>query len=106
MKGPLPGRYYGPSWLAPNSGFTPSVAASVFGCNGAGSRDAAAQLDGSGPLGPISIDTPMPSITRPRLNQQTVPAPDCPIATWVSKHPLLAIGAAVALYFGISGGRK
>jgi hypothetical protein len=106
MKGQLPGRYYGPSWLAPNSGFVPSVAASVVTGNGADDPNASAQLDGSGSLGPISIVTPMPSVMRPRLDQQTVPAPCPSIASWVSSHPLLAVGAAVLLYLGISGGRK
>ncbi len=106
MKGPLPGRYYGPSWLAPNSGFVPTVQTSVLGSNGAASGDAGAVLDGAGPVGAISIATPMPSVMAPRSNQQTVTVPDCPIATWVSKNPLLAVGAAALLYFGISGGRK
>lgn len=106
MKGPLPGRYYGAAWLAPNSGYVPSVGMSIMTGNGAGDSSSAAVLDGSGPMGPISIATPMPSVTYPRQDQQTVPAPPCPIASWVSRNPLLAVGAAVLLYFGMSGRRK
>lgn len=104
MKGNLPGRYYGPGWLAPNSG-TISVGGAIGTGNGAFDRSPAATLDSPGQLGPMTIATPMPSITAPRENQQTIPN-GCPIAAWVSRNPLLAIGAAALVYLGLSRGKR
>lgn len=104
MNGPLPGRYYGSAWLAPNSGFVPSVSASMLAH---GEVPAAATLDSGGALAPITLTNPLPSVVYPReiAGQETIP-PTCPVAEWVSNHPVLAIGAAVLLYLGIAGGRK
>lgn len=105
MKGNLPGRYYGPGWLAPNSG-TVSVGGAIGTGNGGYDGPAAATLDSPGPLGPMTIQTPMPSVLAPRADQQTIPDVPCPIAVWVSRNPLLAIGAAALVYWGVSRGKR
>jgi hypothetical protein len=100
--GALPGRYYGASWLAPNSGGAPSVAGSLLTGNGAGDGSPAGSLDGSGSIGPATLTNPLPSITAPRANQFTAAEP-CTIASWVSRNPVLAIGTAVLVYFAARG---
>ncbi len=96
MKGNLPGRYYGPEWLAPNSG-TISVGGAIGSGNGAYDPSPAATLDSPGQLGPMTLTTALPSITAPRSNQDTVPVL-CPLSEWVARNPLSAIGLAASLY--------
>jgi hypothetical protein len=103
MTGDLPGRYYGSDWLAPNSGYA-TVASSISTGNGNQEGDAAATADGAGTLGPISLTNPLPSVVAPRQAQQTVPA--CGVAAWVSGNPVLAVGAAVFVFFVFRGGRQ
>ena len=110
MKGPLPGRYYGAAWLAPNSGAAFGVESSMFDPTGDEAENAAANLDAvqaGQPLGPVTLTTPMPSVLQPRANQVT---PDqvspCALSQWVTKNPLLAVGGAVALYFLLKGDKR
>lgn len=104
MKGPLPGRYYGPGWLAPNSGVV-SVQSATYSGNGASDLPPAGTLSSPGALGPMTITTPMPSIMAPRSDQQTVPVPSCGIGEWVGKNPLLAIGVVGLVYLGFRGAK-
>ena len=108
MKGPLPGRYYGADWLAPNSGAGYGVESSLFNPT-SDVADAAANLPAAWygqPLGPMTITTPMPSVLQPRSNQVTPSdLQPCGMAQWVSKNPLPAVGLVALVYFLVRGGK-
>ena len=107
MKGPLPGRYYGAAWLAPNSGAGFGVESSMFDPTGdeAAAADLPAAWHGQ-PLGPLTLTTPMASVLQPRANQVTPnQVSPCALSQWITRNPLPAVAGAVALYFLLRGSK-
>ncbi len=74
---------------------------------------AAASITGQS-LSPITLVSPMPTITAPPAGSvvsNNIPAPvlpsfECGIANWVNSNPLLAALSAVAVYFFVAKGVK
>jgi hypothetical protein len=58
----------------------------------------------SSTLGPVTLTSPMPSVLQPRRNQiSPSDFQSCGLSRWVNANPLLAVGAAVGLYFLLRG---
>ena len=106
------------SYLQPNPAMANSPMASAIRAGLLGDVPPASSPDTAAaaalPLGPISLVSPMPSITQPSQDQVSTtsvpPAqtpPTCSISTWVSNNPALAALAAVGVYLFMSqGGRR
>lgn len=90
----------------PASALCPSVAGSIYQSAGDGPVASSVQTARPGDqIAPITLTSPMPSITRPR--QQQVTEADCHVCkpSWVADHPVLSIAAAAGLFL-ILRGRK
>lgn len=65
-------------------------------------------------LAPITLVSPLPSITAPGPNtvsSSNIPAPaspsfECSLANWVNSNPLMSSLLALGVYFLIAGGKK
>ena len=96
---------YGPSYsyfdrsLAQNSGQNTTVASSVI--VGPDQTPPSADTTGPGALSPITLTSPMPSITPVRPGTVTTNEPDfwCGVNSWVSTNPWLALAGVAAAYF-------
>ena len=74
---------------------------------------AAAAVSGQA-LSPISLVSPMPSITPPSpvsIASNTIPTPTqpsftCSLSQWVSANPILATLIGIGAFFAFSGGHK
>lgn len=102
---------FGPRFiLAPNSGDRTNIVRNSFAPGGSDIAPAAnvaeAIITGQ-PVGPITLTSPMPSITPPRQGS-VMPSGDsnCGASSWAAEHPLVALGVAGALYLLLRGGRR
>lgn len=57
------------------------------------------------PIGGLTLGRPLPSVFYPRPDASTLNIERPGIACWVNDHPLLSIGLAGLLYFGLRGKR-
>jgi hypothetical protein len=99
--------------IAPNSGQRNTVGAAM---SAASSAARAAQAVPSTPdeairtgmpLAPISLVSPMPSITAiPNPTSTADSGTLCSVSSWAASNPLLAAGVALGVYFLLSGGKK
>ena len=94
--------------VAPNSGQGTTVATSALAGLSA-DAPAAANPDQSIatalPIGPVSLVSPLPSITPPRPDQVTGADP-CPISNWIANNPAVAALSAIGIFLLFAGGKK
>ena len=104
-EGVFPTSPYPPAGVPiPYSAAVPSVTSTIMQSAGDGTP-IAASVQSARPgqqIAPITLMGPMPSILRPRAIQVTPPqVSGCHGGSWIASNPLLSLGLAAALYFGI-----